>query len=74
MISSTRSNLNEQRPEGLREAKKKIQDRKAEINTRGPMQMTREQKKEENKRLNSLIQQYEDVIDKRKPGPKTGRK
>ena len=38
------------------------------------MQMTREQKKEENKRLNSLIQQCEDVIDKKKPGPKTGRK
>ena len=69
-ISDLRSNLNDQRPEGLRKAKKTLQDRKSDITTRGKTDMNREQKKEETKRLNTLIEQYENVITKRKPGPK----
>jgi hypothetical protein len=69
-LSSTRSNLNEQRPEGLRKANKALQDRKSDITTRGRTDLTREQKKEETKRLNTLIEQYENVITKRKTGPK----
>ena len=45
-VSALRSNFNEQRSEGLRKAKKALLDRKAEINTRGPI-MDREQKKGE---------------------------
>jgi len=70
ILSSTRSNLNEQRPQGLRKAKKALQDRKSEITTRGKTDLTRDQKKEETKRLNTLIEQYENVITKRKTGPK----
>jgi hypothetical protein len=69
-ISDLRSNLNDQRPEGLRKAKKTLQDRKSDITTRGKTDMNREQKKEETRRLNTLIEQYEDVITKRKTGPK----
>ena len=70
ILSSTRSNLNEQRPEGLRKAKKALQDKKSDLTTRGKTDLTREQKKEETKRLNTLIEQYENVITKRKTGPK----
>jgi len=70
ILSSTRSNHNEQRPQGLRKAKKALQDRKSEITSRGKTDLTRDQKKEETKRLNTLIEQYENVITKRKTGPK----
>ena len=70
ILSSTRSNLNEQRHEGLRKAKKALQDKKSDITTRGKTDLNREQKKEETKRLNTLIEQYENVITKRKTGPK----
>ena len=73
MISSTRSNLNEQRPEGLRKAKKALMDRRSELVTR-TKNMNREQKKAEFKEINATIQHYVDVIDKKKPGPKTGKK
>ena len=73
MISSTRSNLNEQRPKGLRDAKKALQDRRSELITRSK-NMNRDQKKAEFKELNATIQDYEDVIDKKKTGPKTGKK
>ena len=70
-LANLRINLNEQRPEGLRKAKKKLQDRKAEINTQGRVaNMTREQRKDETKRLNEQIDHYENTITKRKPGPK----
>lgn len=36
--------------------------------------MNRVQKKAEFKELNATIQHYEDVIDKKKTGPKTGKK
>ncbi len=36
--------------------------------------MSREQKKAENKRFITLIQHYENVITKRKPGPKVNLK
>ena len=71
-LANLRINLNEQRPEGLRKAKKKLQDRKAEINTQGRVaNMTREQRKDETKRLNEQIDNYENTITKRKPGPKS---
>jgi hypothetical protein len=55
-----------------RKAKKKLQDRKAEINTQGRVaNMTREQRKDETKRLNEQIDNYENTITKRKPGPKS---
>jgi hypothetical protein len=73
MLSATRSNLNEQRPKGLRDAKKALQDRRSELVTRSK-NMNREQKKAEFKELNTTIQHYDNVIDKKKPGPKTGRK
>ena len=73
MISSTRSNLNEQRPKGLRDAKKALQDRRSELVTRSK-NMNREQKKAEFKELNTAEQHYNNVILKQKPGPKTGRK
>ena len=69
MISSTRSNLNEQRPEGLRKAKKALQDRRSELVTRSK-NMNREQKKAEFKELNTAEQHYNNVILKQKPGPK----
>ena len=72
-LSLTRSNLNEQRPEGLRKGLKKLQDRRSELVTRARA-MNRDQKKAESKELNATIQHYEDVIDKKKPGPKTGKK
>ena len=72
-LSLTRSNLNEQRPEGLRKGLKKLQDRRSELVTRARA-MNRDQKKAEFKELNATIQDYEDVIDKKKPGPKTGKK
>ena len=75
MISSTRSNLNEQRPKGLRDAKKALQDRRSELVTvTRSKNMNREQKKAEFKYLDKAEQHYDNVIDKRKPGPKTGRK
>jgi len=70
MLASTRSNLNEQRPKGLRKAIKKLQDRKSELNTEGRVNMPRDQKKEATKDLNKQIEHYESVIIKRKPGPK----
>ena len=73
ILSATRSNLNEQRPKGLRDAKKALQDRRSELVTRSK-NMNREQKKAEFKELNTTIQHYDNVIDKKKPGPKTGRK
>jgi hypothetical protein len=73
MLSATQSNLNEQRPKGLRDAKKALQDRRSELVTRSK-NMNREQKKAEFKELNTTIQHYDNVIDKKKPGPKTGRK
>ncbi len=69
MISSTRSNLNEQRPEGLRKAKKALMDRRSELVTRSK-NMNREQKKAEFKELDKKEQHYDNVIDKKKPGPK----
>ena len=69
-ISDLRSNLNEQRPKGLRKALKKLQDRKAELTTRGPVNMGRDQKKDEIDRLNKEIKIYENVITKEKTGPK----
>ena len=65
-ISDLRLNLNEQRPKGLRQGLKKLQDRKSEINTRGITEFNREQKKAENRILNSQIEHYENVIIKRK--------
>ena len=73
MISSTRSNLNEQRPEGLRKAKKALMDRRSELVTRSK-NMNREQKKAEFIELNTTEQHYDNVINKKKPGPKTGKK
>ena len=69
-ISDLRLNINQQRPEGLRKAKKTLQDRKAELTTRGPVNMGRDQKKEEIRRLNTEIEHYENVLTKRKTGPK----
>ena len=69
-ISDLRLNINQQRPEGLRKAKKTLQDRKAELTTRGPVNMGRDQKKEEIRRLNTEIEHYENVITKGKTGPK----
>jgi hypothetical protein len=63
-LSLTRSNLNEQRPEGLRKGLKKLQDRRSELVTRARA-MNRVQKKAEFKELNATIQHYEDVIDKK---------
>ena len=73
MISSTRSNLNEQRPEGLRKAKKALMDRRSELVTRSK-NMNREQKKAEFIELNTAEQHYDNVINNKKPGPKTGKK
>jgi len=69
-ISDLRLNINQQRPEGLRKAKKTLQDRKAELTTRGPVNMGRDKKKEEIRRLNTEIEHYENVITKGKTGPK----
>ena len=69
-ISDLRLNINEQRPKGLRQAVKKLQDRRSEISTRGPIGINRDQKKEEFKRLNEQLEDYENVIIKRKTGPK----
>jgi hypothetical protein len=72
-LSLTRSILNEQRPESLRKGLKKLQDRRSELVNRAKS-MNREQKKAEFKEINATIQHYVDVIDKKKPGPKTGKK
>jgi hypothetical protein len=65
-----RVNVNEQRPEGLRRAKKKLQDRKSEITMQGRTNMTRDQKKAETESLNKRLEHYENTIIKGKPGPK----
>ena len=70
IISALQTDVNTQRPEGLRKALKKLQDRKSEITTRGPIGIGRDQKKEETKRLNTQIEHFENVITKRKTGPK----
>ena len=69
MLSATRSNINEQRPKGLRDAKKALQDRRSDLVTRSK-NMNREQKKAEFIELNTAEQHYDNVINNKKPGPK----
>ncbi len=61
MISSTRSNLNEQRPEGLRKAKKALQDRRSELLHRSP-NMDRILKMNEFRKIN-INETYESHYD-----------
>ncbi len=69
MISSTRSNFNEQRLEGLRKAKKALQDRRSELINRAP-KMNRILKTDELRKININESHYDNVILKQKPGPK----
>jgi len=69
MLDSTRKNINEQRPEGLRRKIKQLQDKKSDLITR-QQGLTRDTKKEELKKVNQELQHYENIIMKRKPGPK----
>ena len=68
-ISDLRSNINEQRPKGLRDAKKKLQDRRSELVSRLP-HMDRELKMQELRQINTNEAHYENVITKKKTGPK----
>ena len=73
MLDSTRKNINEQRPEGLRRKIKQLQDKKSDLITR-QQGLTRDTKKEELKKVNQELQHYENIIMKRKPGPKVKEK
>ena len=67
-LSYLHSNINEQRPKGLRSAIKKLQDRRSELVHRTPT-MDRVQKVEELRKINQTENHYINVIAKRKPGP-----
>lgn len=69
MLRDTRSNINEQRPAGLRKQIKGLQDRRSELVSRA-RGMDREQKKEELRQINIKEDQYKDVIIEKKRGPK----
>ena len=73
MLDSTRKNINEQRPEGLRKKIKQLQDKKSDLITR-QQGLTRDVKKQELKKVNQELQHYENIIMKRKPGPKVKEK
>ncbi len=70
VITDTRSNINEQRPKGLRQKLKDLQTKRSELTTRGPVNLSRDEKKEQVKKLTGEIEHYENVIIKQKPGPK----
>ena len=68
-ISDLRLNINQQRPEGLRKAVKKLQDRRSELVNRAP-NMDRKLKTEEWRKININEDQYKDVIIEERRGPK----
>ena len=49
---------------------KDLQTKRSELTTRGPVNLSRDEKKEQVKKLTDEIEHYENVITKQKTGPK----
>ena len=68
-VSYLHAYVNEQFPEGLRHAVKKLQDRRSELVNRSP-NMDRVLKVEELRKINQTEDHYKNITTKQKPGPK----